>query len=104
MDARRNCAQALGSVINGIHRRHHGKEDLRRADIARGFVASDMLLAGLKCEPICRTSFSVVRHTNEPTGEMTLELIPSGHVRRMRPAEPQWNTKPLGAANCDVSA
>ena len=52
MNAFGDCAQATRAVINGIHRGDHGEENLRRADVARRFVAADVLLARLQRESI----------------------------------------------------
>ena len=40
--------QALGAVIHRVHRGHVGEQRLRRADVRRGFLATDVLLAGLR--------------------------------------------------------
>src|SRR5213078_3062197 len=41
-------AQALGPVVHRVHARHHGQQHLRGADVARGLLAADVLLACLQ--------------------------------------------------------
>ena len=45
LHARGDLLQAFRPVINGIERRHVGEQRLRGADVARGFLTADMLLA-----------------------------------------------------------
>src|SRR5438046_1232161 len=42
------AGQPFGPVIHGAHARHHGEEHLRGADVARGRLAPDVLLARLQ--------------------------------------------------------
>ena len=44
----RYMREPLGTVVDGVHGRHNGQQDLRRADIGSGFLAPDVLLAGLQ--------------------------------------------------------
>ena len=41
-------AEAIRAVVDRVHARHHGEEYLRRADIAGGFVAPDVLFPSLQ--------------------------------------------------------
>ncbi len=59
--------QPLRPVVNGVHRGHDGEQDLRGADVARGFVAADVLLAGLEREPHGGPALRVMRDTDEPS-------------------------------------
>ena len=56
----RNPTQAIGTVVDGVHRGHDGEKDLGRADIARRLVAPDVLLASLEREAIGRPTGGVV--------------------------------------------
>ena len=40
--------QALGAVVDGVHRGDHGEQRLGGADVAGGLLAADVLLAGLQ--------------------------------------------------------
>ena len=48
-----DCAQSFWTVINRIHRRDDGEENLCRTDVTRRFVAADVLLARLQGKAIC---------------------------------------------------
>ena len=44
--------ETLGSVIDGIHGRNVSQERLGGADVAGRFITTNVLLSGLKTEPI----------------------------------------------------
>ena len=48
----RDALQTLRAVVDRIHRGHHGQQHLRCADIGRGLLATDVLLARLQGESI----------------------------------------------------
>src|SRR4029077_14619629 len=52
-------AQSFGTVIDPIHRRNDGQENLCRTDVTGRFVAADVLLARLQCEAIRGPTFGV---------------------------------------------
>ena len=67
MDAFRDRAQTARAMVNRIHRRDHGEKDLGRANVARRFVAPDVLFAGLEREPVPgRPVASCETPTNRP--------------------------------------
>ncbi len=51
VDALGDGFEPLGSVVDGVHRRDNGEEDLGRADVARRLLAADVLLARLQRHP-----------------------------------------------------
>ena len=66
-------AQALGAVVDGVHRRDDGEEHLGGADVGRGLVAADVLLAGLQGEAVGRATLGVDGHTDQAAGQVPLE-------------------------------
>ena len=74
-------------MINRVHRGHDGKKDLRCANIARRFVAPDVLLARLQRKPVGRPPGGVMRNADQPSREMALVLIACRHVGGVRSAE-----------------
>ena len=50
VNSRSDRAQALGTVVDGIHRGHDGEQNLGGADVAGGLISADVLLAGLERE------------------------------------------------------
>ena len=52
VNALRDAAQSFRPVINRVHAGHDRQQHLRGADVARGFLAADVLLAGLQRESI----------------------------------------------------
>ena len=51
VDAPGDQLEPLAAVVDGVHRGHHGQQHLRRADVRRGLLAADVLLARLQREP-----------------------------------------------------
>ena len=47
MDTGSDSAQAVGAVVNRVHPRHDGEQDLCGADVAGRLVAANVLLPGL---------------------------------------------------------
>ena len=91
-------------MIDRIHRRDDGEKDLRRADVARRFVAPDVLLAGLQSESIGRTAFGIVRNADEPAGHVAFVLIARREISGVRSAEAERHAKTLRAADGDIGA
>ena len=55
-----NPPQALRPVIHRIHACHDGEQHLRRTDVARRFLSSDVLFACLKRQPVRSLSAPVL--------------------------------------------
>src|SRR5258708_22018958 len=79
--------KGFGAMIDGIHRGHDSEEHLGRADVGRGLVAADVLLARAEGETHGRVAVDILRHADEPAGHLPLELIPGGEKTGMRAAE-----------------
>src|SRR5437870_11487636 len=104
MDALCPCAQSARPVINRVHRRDNGEENLRRADVTRRFVAPDVLFTRLQREAIRGAAFGIVRNTDEPAGHVTLELIARRKKGGVRSPKSERDTKTLRVADCDIRA
>ena len=96
--------QSVRAVVHRVHRRHHGQQHLRRADVGGGLLPADVLLAGLQGEPERRGAMRIVRHPDQPAGELPLHVGPHGDEPGMRPAETQWHAEPLRRPDRDVGA
>ena len=103
-DAPRNLPQALRPVIDGIHRRHDGQQRLRRADVAGGFLAADVLLARLQGQAQGRPAVRVLGNADDAARDLALVRFACGEKRRVRPAVTQRHTEALGVADGDVGA
>ena len=91
-------------MVNSVHRRDDSEEDLRRANIARCFIAPDVLFARLHCETISGATFSVVRDAHQTSRHVTLIFVACGEVCRVRTAESEWHTEALRVPDRDVGA
>ena len=91
-------------MIGGVHRGDHRKEDLCGADIARGALATDVLLAGLERETVGRLAFGIDGHTHQPSGQGSLQSSAHTHEAGVRPAESHGHAEALGRADADIRA
>src|SRR5438046_5756329 len=97
MDTFRDRTKTVRPVINRVHRRHDSEEDLRRANIARCFIATDVLLARLHCETISGATVGVVGDAYETSRHVAPIFVACGEKCRVRTANFQWPTDALRA-------
>ena len=102
--AARDQLEPLAAVVDGVHRGHHGEQHLRRADVRRGLLAADVLLAGLQREAQRRIAVGVDRDADEAARQRALETGADAHVGRVRAAEADRDAEPLRRADDDVGA
>src|SRR5205807_4443933 len=91
-------------VIDRVYRRDDGEKNLRRANVARRFLAADVLFARLQRKPIRGSAFCVVRNSDEAAGHVAFVLIARGKIGGMWSTESERNTKPLRVPDGNVSA
>ncbi len=99
-----DAPEPLGAVVDGVHAGDHGEQHLRRADVAGGLLAADVLLAGLQGEPVRRAAVGVLRDPDQAPGHLPLEPLAHRHVGGVRAAEPEGDAEALGGADGDVGA
>src|SRR5919197_4172363 len=104
MNAFGDRTKTLWAVIHGIHRCDHSEKDLRCANVTRGLVATDVLLARLQRESISGASFGIVRNANKSAGHVTFVLIARGEVCRVRATKPEGNAEALRVADCHIGS
>ena len=104
VNALANRAKALGAVIHRVHRGHVGKERLRRADVGRGFLATNVLLAGLERHAVGALAARVHRHTDDPPRRLPNEGVTRGKERGMRSAVAERDAESLRVPDDRVGA
>jgi hypothetical protein len=104
LDAAGDFFEAGGTVVDGIHRGHDGEENLRGADVGRGLVAADVLLARAEGEAHGGVAVGVFRHADETAGHLALEGVLGGEERGVGSAETHGNTEALGGTDGDIGA
>ena len=57
--------EPLGAVVDGVHGGHVGEQGLRRADVGRGLLAADVLLARLQRHAERHLARHVLRHADD---------------------------------------
>ena len=95
MNALSNRPQPSWAVINRVHGRNNGQEDLSRTNIACGFVPADVLLAGLQGQAISWPALSIMRDSDEASRKMAFKLISRCHVGGMRSTKTEGNAESL---------
>src|SRR5437764_12123486 len=86
MDTFRDRTKTVRPVINRVHRRHDSEEDLRRANIARCFIATGVLLARLHCATISGPTVGVVGDAYETSRHVAATLLACCQTCRVRTA------------------
>ncbi len=94
----------LGAVVDAVHRRHHGEQHLRGADVARRLLAADVLLARLQREPVGGVAVGVDRDADEAAGQLAGERVGDGHEAGVRAAEAHRHAEALRGADHDAGA
>ena len=102
--APRDVRQPFGSVPHRVHPRHHRQQHLRRADVARRLLATDVLLPRPQRHAQRRLPLGVPRDPNDPSRHQALELVARGEEGRMRAAESHRHAKALRVSHADVGA
>ena len=96
--------EALGPVVDGVHRGHDRQQHLGGADVRRRLLAADVLLAGLQREAEGRVALGVLGDAHEAPGQLALEALGDGHEPGVRAAEAHRDAEALGGADHDVRA
>jgi hypothetical protein len=104
MRALRDAAEAARPVVDGVHAGHDGEQHLRRADVAGGLLATDVLLARLQRHAERGPAVDILRHADDATRHVALELVPGGEEGGMRAAIAHRYTEALRIADGDVRA
>src|SRR5947207_13545722 len=104
MHAFGNRSQTTWPVINRVHRRDDGEQDLRGANVTCRFVAANVLLACLQRQSISWSAFGIVRNTDQTTGHVAFVLIAGCEKCGVWSAEPKWNSETLRATNRNIRA
>src|SRR2546429_249913 len=90
-----DAAQPFGPVIHGVHARHHGEEHLRGADVARGLLAPDVLLARLQRHAERGTARGIARYADDAAGHVAPMGLPRREERGVRAAVAHRYAEPL---------
>src|SRR5258707_13660728 len=104
MNSLGDCAQTAWAMIDRVHRRDHSEKNLRRANVARRFVAADMLFARLQREPISGPTFGIVGNSDKSARHVPFILIARRKKDCMWPAKTERNAKALRISDCDTEA
>ena len=96
-----NFGQAFRSVPHAVEAAHHRQENLGSADVAGGFVATNVLLAGLHRQTQRRTPFGITGDPDDATGHAPNVIGLGCQEARVRAAKAHRDTKALSRSNCD---
>ncbi len=96
--------QTFGAVIHRVHARHHRQQHLCGADVRGGFLATDVLLAGLQRQAVGGLAFGIDRNADQAPRHRTFVGIAAGHERRMRATETERHAETLAVADDDIGA
>ncbi len=104
VDAPRDRRETRRPVVDGVHRRDHREQYLRRADVRRRLLAPDVLFARLQREPVRGLAVRVDRHADEAARHRPLELVLRREIAGVRAAVAHRHAEALRRADDDVGA
>src|SRR5262245_21565105 len=90
----------LGQVDGGAE----CEQALIRADVAGGFFAANVLLAGLQCEHPATAAAAIDGLTGDAAGHAADELLFAGHDSEVRATIEQWSAERLAFSDGDIRA
>ena len=97
-----DALQALRAMPHCVESSHDGQQRLRRADIAGGFFAADMLFARLHGQPQRRPSVAIHRYADQTTGQFAPQGVGGRQEGWMRATKEHRHAKALRRTHRDV--
>ena len=104
VQAVRDSAQPLGTVVHRVSTRDDGQQSLSGTDVRGSLLAADVLLTSLQGQAVGRLAGRVLRDTHQTARHGALHALVNGHVAGVRAAEEEGQAKALGVTNCDICA
>ena len=90
------------AVVRGVHARDVGQQRLRGADVRRGALAADVLLAGLQRHPVGGPAVRVDRDADHAPRHLARVRAAGGEERGVRPAVAERHAEALRVADHHV--
>ena len=100
--AQSDLPQPGGTVIRGVHAGDVGQQRLRGADVRRGALAPDVLLARLERHPVGRAALRIDRDADHPPRHLARMGAAGGEERGVRSPVAQRDTEALRVADHHV--
>ena len=97
-----NLAQTFRSVILGVERHHHCGQCFGSTDVRCGFLAFDMLFAGLQCQAICGALVQVFTQSDDAPGQFAFVFIACSHISGGRSTKAHRQSEALRCAADDI--
>eukprot|EP00967_Tisochrysis_lutea_P102406 scaffold154110_cov28-Tisochrysis_lutea.AAC.2 len=91
----RDVLESLWAVVHAVERSNVGEKSLRRANVRRGLVAPDVLLACLHGHAVGGLALSIDGEANDAAGHLARERLRGGKEAGVRPAEAKRHAKAL---------
>jgi len=99
-----DSGEAIGAVIDREHSRHDGEKNLGGANVARGLVPPDVLLAGLQGQAVGGVTIGVFGDADEAAGHLALEPFANREIACMRSTKAQRNSEALRCPHSNIGA
>ena len=99
VDALGDLGQPVRPVVDRVEAGDVRQQHLRRADVAGGLVAADVLLARLERHAERGVAVAVLAHADDAAGDLALELVGRGEEGGVRAAVAHRDAEALAAAD-----
>ena len=97
-----NLAQTFRSMILGVERHHHCGQCFGSTDVRCGFLAFDMLLAGLQCQAVSWTLIHILAQSDYSSGQFAFVFIACSHISGGRSTKAHRQSEALRCAADDI--
>ena len=102
VQAVRDSAQPLGTVVHRVSTRDDGQQSLSGTDVRGSLLAADVLLTSLQGQAVGRLAGRVLRDTHQTARHGTLHTLVNSHVRSVGATEEEGQTETLRVTHSDI--
>ena len=104
VQAVRDSAQALRTVVHRVSASNNRQQSLSSTNIGSSLLTADVLLTSLQSQTVRRLTGRVLRNTHQTARHGTLHTLVNSHVRSMGATEEEGQTETLSVTHSDISA
>ena len=101
---RSDASESLWTVIDRIHRGHIGEQRLRCANVAGGFLSSNVLLARLEGQAVRWLALGIFGNADQTARHLAFERVARGEKGGVRTAVAERHAETLGASQGHIRA
>ena len=103
VQAVRDSAQALRTVVHRVSASNNRQQSLSSTNIGSSLLTADVLLTSLQSQTVRRLTSRILRNTHQTARHGTLHALVNSHVRSVGATEEEGQTETLSVTHSDIS-